>query len=684
MAICATLSTFAVENVEYQHSGVNSWGNKSDKDMYFYPNGSGWFITVDPVAPLENGEYPWGTTLTLDDEWDELTFKKEGNKMSLTSFQFLAKKNAFQEIMWEMEAEGVCAGTEYHLRFYYNVPAGTSLFEGGSTPPNEEDGEENVGDYDITFTLASNPRITNFSNDIYYQFTCEDCDWAIEVDPLGKAITYGKTYTHSEMDDSGCLAKGVGDYSGNWRMSEVNFTVVKVNGEDAYKIEAVLYKMWGDDRTPKLLAVSSNWSDSADSDGDGNEEEEEEEEEEEGPSAEGSGTVGDPYIITLDTPCPGGENGGKYSSPINVYYEYTAESDGLLTYEYTAEGSNAVSMYYGSSCASANRNFADGVDVTAGTEYFFKMMLQGSITSVTFHQSEGSLATVAPQLTMAKNNDTYVGETLKTFASTTTLVFDKKCEYSQSGVTYLFNGEEHGLCNVNISGMGATITVSGASQYLKQAGEHTIHIAAGAFYSTDGIIDMEETELTWTATGLAKYNVNLTTDGYSSFCWDKNWEAPAGVTVYIATSQESEMILIEEVSGVISAGEGVILYAVGPAQITVEESEDDADALEGNILKGTTEDTPTPSGTIYAMHCVNGTTVFDKYTGSQILANKAYIQVSGASSARLRIQLAGNTATDIENDTALQNVVKKMMVNGTLVIVRDGAMYNVQGVKVNE
>ena len=181
-----------------------------------------------------------------------------------------------------------------------------------------------------------------------------------------------------------------------------------------------------------------------------------------------------------------------------------------------------------------------------------------------------------------------------------------------------------------------------------------------------------------------KFVVTLTTDGYASFCWDKNWTAPADVKVYIATSRKEDMILIEEVSGVIPAGKGVILKASG-AQVTVTATAEDATSLAGNILEGTTAEIDTPTGTIYALHYSSdaSATVFDQYLGAKIPANKAYLNLGAGAPARLRVVMAGNTTTGLLNgDASLNAVASKRLVGGQLIILRDGKMYNVQGVQL--
>ena len=72
-----------------------------------------------------------------------------------------------------------------------------------------------------------------------------------------------------------------------------------------------------------------------------------------------------------------------------------------------------------------------------------------------------------------------------------------------------------------------------------------------------------------------------------------------------------------------------------------------------------------------------------------LAANRAYIhmpEVPAASAApgrRLLIIGANNAPTAIEN-VAVENVegAKKMMIDGQLIIVRDGVMYNAQGAVV--
>ena len=173
-------------------------------------------------------------------------------------------------------------------------------------------------------------------------------------------------------------------------------------------------------------------------------------------------------------------------------------------------------------------------------------------------------------------------------------------------------------------------------------------------------------------------------NGYASFCWKYNWTAPAGVKVYIAGSQDEEKVYISEVSDVISAGEGVILYAPSAtgSTLTITASTESTSMHTSNILKGTTEEITRPDGTTYALHCVGGQTVFDKYEGETIPANKAYLNLGSGAPARLRVVMAGNTTTGMENAATLNAGATKRLINGQLFILRDGKMYNVQGAVV--
>lgn len=302
----------------------------------------------------------------------------------------------------------------------------------------------------------------------------------------------------------------------------------------------------------------------------------------------------------------------------------------------------------------------------------------------------------APNIVSATNDGNPAG-TVAEVSNVFVLTFDEETQWLgtsyYSGVSYQFNDVTEGTAGVVMSAdkRTATITITGADAYLTQNGEHKLNITVNAFANAnDETKTVAAANYVWTREGVETFDVKLSADGYASFCWDKNWTIPSGVTIYKATAQESDMILIKEVSGVIPANAGVILYAPGETQVTATATEDGAITLDDNILKGTTVLTVNPacsnaSVTVYAMHYVGeatNATVFDSYVGDNIPANKAYIQLGAGAPARLRVAMAGNTTTGMEAAATVNGGVSKRLVNGQLFILRDGKMYNVQGAVV--
>ena len=145
-----------------------------------------------------------------------------------------------------------------------------------------------------------------------------------------------------------------------------------------------------------------------------------------------------------------------------------------------------------------------------------------------------------------------------------------------------------------------------------------------------------------------KYPVTIA-NGWATYCAPEDVLVPEGVTAYVGTSKESDVILLEELTdGIIPANCGVVLAGDDNSYNLV--STTDASAAT-SVLSGTLSRTALPSGTIY---CLNGSEgAFQQYNGAYIPANKAYYQYTGANNAParfgMRIVEHENTTTGIDN-----------------------------------
>lgn len=210
---------FAANTIEAEVAGeITRWGGGTD--MYFdmpqaSVDGQIWNATIDPAMTLPaDGNYPWGTILTDNDDWEELKIKKGFQACSnLHDFRFCAKLDAEGKQQWELEAYATTGGTEYFFHFYHNVPAGTNLFD------NEP---ELTADYDVEATTWNDESSIS---DAYFKIDGKSTEgqWTFEIDPDDSKFdtwTWGETYKNESFDFS-CCTKVSSSPVGTGKMTEV-------------------------------------------------------------------------------------------------------------------------------------------------------------------------------------------------------------------------------------------------------------------------------------------------------------------------------------------------------------------------------------------------------------------------------------------------------------------------------
>ena len=173
------------------------------------------------------------------------------------------------------------------------------------------------------------------------------------------------------------------------------------------------------------------------------------------------------------------------------------------------------------------------------------------------------------------------------------------------------------------------------------------------------------------------YSVTTNIDGWASYSSDVDLVAPTGLTVYAGTIDDKELILTSV--NYIKANEGVIVK--GEASQTYTLTPGSGSDSYTNDLKPSSA-WANHSGTIYCLRNegVVGTTAFYQYTGSDMPANKAYLQISATpSSAPKRISMRFNQPTAIENVELEAVKAEKFIENGQVLIKRGEIIYNVQG-----
>ena len=213
-------------------------------------------------------------------------------------------------------------------------------------------------------------------------------------------------------------------------------------------------------------------------------------------------------------------------------------------------------------------------------------------------------------------------------------------------------------------------------------------ITGGTYNETvAAYIDPKATDLVETAPGSGVYTVKVAVDvtlngsGYATFSAKKNVELPAtGLTVWKATELSGTNLGVEAVAGaVIPANTGVILVGEANGEFKLTETETDASAITGNLMKPATEWSASYAGNAYILH----DNELWLYTGNEFKANKAFFVFSGGSSAPKRLRMVLNqteTPTAVENvETQNVKAVKFVGEDGQLYIRRGEAVYTVQG-----
>ena len=232
------------------------------------------------------------------------------------------------------------------------------------------------------------------------------------------------------------------------------------------------------------------------------------------------------------------------------------------------------------------------------------------------------------------------------------------------------------------------------STSLPQATEADIHTV---YYKVDGDANhnnVAETSFTVTIgdpTSLvltANRDPQHPDDYYSTFYHCAiQYALPEGSEAYAATLSGDALNLtrIAEAGDVLPADNAVILKASGSSIILTPSDESPVTFEVINNLRGVDVPTAAPSN-CYVLsghnsdYSVQGVG-FYLFTGT-IPAHKAYATIDGNAGAPTRLRFVFNneqTATGIQNASAVLSKPTKVIENGTLYIIRDGIRYNAQG-----
>jgi len=173
----------------------------------------------------------------------------------------------------------------------------------------------------------------------------------------------------------------------------------------------------------------------------------------------------------------------------------------------------------------------------------------------------------------------------------------------------------------------------------------------------------------------------VTAGQWGTICYPKSITSVTGGTLYSLTNATATVVNAELATIPTTAGKAYVFKADAAAtQLVMANTGDDASLQTTHGLVGTFEDTTTPAGAYGIM----GNYVVEVKEGNALLANRAYIKMSDLTSPTApkrghAIFMISNTPTGMDLIDAETAKDGKMMINGQLIIIRDGKMFNAQG-----
>ena len=189
----------------------------------------------------------------------------------------------------------------------------------------------------------------------------------------------------------------------------------------------------------------------------------------------------------------------------------------------------------------------------------------------------------------------------------------------------------------------------------------------------------------------AKEDPNHAGDFYSTFYHGTNqYELPNdGTEAYVATLSGDVLLLtkIAEGAEVLPNHTAVILKATSSSIALTPSDATPVTVTATNNLQGVDDPISVPTNCyVLSGHATDGSGVtglgFYRYSGSQLNAHKAYVIISSATAPK-RLPFVFDTPTDMEPITNNQlPITNKVIIDGQLIILREGAKYNAYGQKI--
>jgi predicted phosphodiesterase len=185
-------------------------------------------------------------------------------------------------------------------------------------------------------------------------------------------------------------------------------------------------------------------------------------------------------------------------------------------------------------------------------------------------------------------------------------------------------------------------------------------------YGTDRAFQCADDDLTIELPDLRE-SVTLAADGWASFSSARDLALPEeGLKGYIVTAVSSTSATLQEVTQ-IPANTGVLLQGTGETTYRLENAEDVPVIQVANLLQAALEETDAPANAFVLASKSDAIGFYPVQQGVKIPAQKAYLVVSGGSSARMLSIIGNDNTTGI----TLQSEV-----------TAPAAVYTLQGVRV--
>ena len=188
----------------------------------------------------------------------------------------------------------------------------------------------------------------------------------------------------------------------------------------------------------------------------------------------------------------------------------------------------------------------------------------------------------------------------------------------------------------------------------------------------------------------AKMGVTIKETGYATLYTDFATEIPDGVEAYYGTlNTGKDKLVMHALTDYIPANTAVILHTETPGSYTFMGTSETVDAVDGNVLEGSTTETAVAANSVYTLGMDNSTYQVGMclYSGTSVRAYSAYITASSVSPSRVLSLSFDDEATSIKGvatqGSATDNSrFRKYLKDGRLVIEGIDGIFTATGVRM--